>query len=334
MSTFGITNNPNNHALMATVGARIKADARMLAATATFWRLLGFGGLLLLGGIGVGLASFGYSYVTDQRATMAKVTTALADALNKVTLKTDGTVKLAPDSTVKLDTKGASVRLDPSGMPRPTPQQLAPDTLPQSRAKVVTDFSVFKIVNFGEGAVITGWGYDSSADAAPSEQLCYYTVQHHRERLEPLQHCEERHGISASTRIPGQPAAGGCQLRLVRRSGQYQAGQLSDVQVPPHRSGARRIAARLARPSALQLLHVLRPRQQRTHRTQPRSATRVHAPDRLSTRPPRLRRRPHPAALPRWPGYAHQHAMADAPGRQGKGQVGMQVARLPRGSAS
>jgi hypothetical protein len=151
----------------------------------------------------VGLASFGYSYVTDQRAPMAKVTTALADALNKVTLKTDGTVKLASDSTVKLDTKGASVRLDPSGMPRPTPQQLAPDTLPQSRAKVVTDFSVFKIVNFGEGAVITGWDYDSSADAAPSEQLCYYTVS-------TTENASNRYNIAkngtAYPRAPGFPA--------------------------------------------------------------------------------------------------------------------------------
>jgi hypothetical protein len=140
MSTFGMANIPDNRSLMATVGSRIRADARMLAATATFWRLLGFGSFLLLTGIGVGIGSFGYSYITDQRATMDKLTTAITDALNKVTLKTDGTVKLT-DGTVKLDTKGASVRLDTSGLPRPNAQQLNPTAQPQSQAKVVTDYT-------------------------------------------------------------------------------------------------------------------------------------------------------------------------------------------------
>lgn len=184
MNNFSIPNSSDNHALMATVGSRIRADAKMLAATAAFWRLLGCGGLLLLGGIGMGMAAFGYSYVADQRATMAKLTTALADALNKVTLKADGTVKvspettvkLAPNSIVKLDTNGASVRLDADSTSRPTPRQLDPNAQPQSKASVVTDYSVFKTVRFEQGWVMTGWDYNSSDDSAPYSQVCYYTV--------------------------------------------------------------------------------------------------------------------------------------------------------------
>jgi hypothetical protein len=184
---FGIPNTAMNRALASTVASRIGADAKMVAATAAFWRLLGLGGLLLLAGAGAGLAFYGYSYATDQRAANDRLATALADALNKVTLKTDGSVKLdSTGSTVKLDshaaavaldTRGGVVRLDSSGLAgsRPTEQQLAPDAKPVSNAKPVTDYTVFKTVQFGEGEVVTGWTFKSSEDSLPSRQYCYYT---------------------------------------------------------------------------------------------------------------------------------------------------------------
>lgn len=178
MSDFGIPNTPANRALSATVHSRIRADLTHLKATATFWRLLGLGGFLLLTGLGVGAAFYGYAHITDRTAQAAKddLAAALVTALNTVTLKTDGTVKLA-DTTVKLDASGASVRLDTGGaFMRPTERQLVPSAQPQSQAKTVTNFTIFKNVQFGSGIVSTGWAFHSSDDEKPSRQYCYYLI--------------------------------------------------------------------------------------------------------------------------------------------------------------
>ena len=185
MMNFGIPNTPVNRALASTVASRIGADTRMVAATAAFWRLLGLGGLLLLAGAGAGLACYGYAYATDPRATDNRLATALADALNKVTLKADGTLNLqstpvkldTAGATVRLDTQGGVVRLDSSGLGglRPTPQQLGSDSRPASNARPVTNFTVFHNIPFAEGAVLTGWNYRNSEDLKPANQYCYYT---------------------------------------------------------------------------------------------------------------------------------------------------------------
>jgi hypothetical protein len=99
----------------------------------------------------------------------------------------DATVRLdTKDATVRLDTKDATVRLDanakvtvsgnPYGdVPRPTPDQLRPNTPPSTNARVVTNYSVFKRVAYSKGAVVTGWSFSSNEDAAPSYEYCYYT---------------------------------------------------------------------------------------------------------------------------------------------------------------
>lgn len=188
MNSFGIPNTPANRALASTVDSRIRADARQVAANAAFWRLLGLGAFLLLTGIGVGAAFFGYSYATDTRAAEGRLATAIANALDRVTLKLnpdstvkvnpDSTVKLNPDSTVKLDTTGAIVRLDTRGaiLGHPTDQQLGVNTRPESNAKSVTDFTIFKHIPFGHGVVVSGWVFNSNQDATPAAQFCYYTT--------------------------------------------------------------------------------------------------------------------------------------------------------------
>jgi hypothetical protein len=166
--------------LASTVASRIGADAKMVAATAAFWRLLGLGGLLLLAGAGAGLACYGYAYATDQRAAANRLSAALADALNKVTLRTDGSVKLdSTGSAVGLDTSGAVVRLDTSGLAgfRPTERQLGADSKPDSNARPVTNYTVFKTIQFANGEVVTGWNFRSSEDGTPSHQYCYYTLE-------------------------------------------------------------------------------------------------------------------------------------------------------------
>lgn len=182
---IGITNSPMNSALASTVSARIRADSRMISAKSAFWWLLGIGGLMLMVGVGVALGIYAYSYATDHHAT--QLADAVAAALDRVTLKTDGKVVLNTDgasvrldssgATVGLDTRGATVRLDASGLPtswRPTEQQLGTNTRPQSNAKVVTNYTVFKAVKFGDGSVHTGWNFKSSEDISPTAQFCYY----------------------------------------------------------------------------------------------------------------------------------------------------------------
>lgn len=189
---FGIRNTPMNSALVSTVGARIRADAKLISATSAFWWLAGIGALLLMIGGGIGLATFGYNYATDRNA--KTLATALADALNRTTLKTDGKVVLDTDgatvkldsngvkldtsgATVTLDTRGSVVRLDTSGLTswRPTEQQLGSNIRPTSNVKPVTNYTVFHHVQFAHGEVVTGWSYKSNEDNMPSRQFCYYS---------------------------------------------------------------------------------------------------------------------------------------------------------------
>lgn len=190
--TYGIPNTPMNQTLASTVASRITADARRVSATAAFWRLLGLGGLLFLAGLGLGAAFFGYSYVTDTQVTMNKLSASIADALSKVTLKADGTVRAdgtveLAGATVKLDSTGSTVRLDTtdttvpldtsrlSNALRPSPQQLQPDSRPASNVTPVTDYTIFKSLRFGRGEVVTGWRFRSNEDTAPWQQYCYYS---------------------------------------------------------------------------------------------------------------------------------------------------------------
>jgi hypothetical protein len=146
-------NTQPNRALAQAVNWRITADAVMLSAKSTVWRLTGVGAMFALIGLGVGVGFFGYSYVHDPRTSAQKMAEAFAEALEKSTLRTTGEVKLDPQATVKLDADGAQVKVDPTGtvrldasgavirldpnavvnvrgvtpeVPRPTPDQLRP----------------------------------------------------------------------------------------------------------------------------------------------------------------------------------------------------------------
>ena len=155
-------NTQPNRALAQAVNSRITADAVMLKAKSTVWRLTGVGAMCALIGLGVGAGFFGYSYIHDPRTSAQKMAQAFAEALEKSTLSA-GEVKLDPQATVKLanggqvkvdstgtvrlDASGAVVRLDPSAMvnvrgltpevPRPTPDQLYPRryALPQGQRR-------------------------------------------------------------------------------------------------------------------------------------------------------------------------------------------------------
>jgi hypothetical protein len=196
-------NTQPNRALAQAVNSRITADAVMLNAKSTVWRLIGVGAMCGLIGLGVGAAFFGYSYIHDPRTSAQKMAQAFAEALEKTTLTTTGEVKLDPQAAVKLDTKGAQVQVDPTStvrldasgsvvrldpnavvnvrgvspeVPRPTPVQLNPNTVPGSRwANVVTNYTVFKYVTYGKAQVVTGWVFNSNEDLSPRSEYCYYS---------------------------------------------------------------------------------------------------------------------------------------------------------------
>jgi hypothetical protein len=176
VASFGIPNTPPNAALAATVRQRLKAEAARIKATNAFWWLAGLGVCMVLGGIGLGALAFGYSYVTDQRTAAGRLAEALVTALNQATITIVGTVKLDDGSTGKPDTKEATGHLDTTDSSiRPTEQQVRPQAVPPSGAKPVTDFTVFKHVEWGKGSVVTGWDYGSNEDETPKSQFCYYT---------------------------------------------------------------------------------------------------------------------------------------------------------------
>jgi hypothetical protein len=196
------TNTLPNRALAQAVNSRITADAIMLSAKSTLWRLTGLGAMCALIGAGVGGVFFGYSYIHDPRTSAEKMATAFVEALEKSTLKMTGEVKLDPQATVKLDA-GAQVKVDPMStvrldasntvvrldpnaavkvqggnnddIPRPTQNQLRFNTLPPSKVPVVTNYTVFKNVAYSKGTVMTGWNFSSNEEAAPSREYCYYT---------------------------------------------------------------------------------------------------------------------------------------------------------------
>jgi hypothetical protein len=170
-----IANTPQNLALAHAVNSRINADAMMLKAKSAAFHLASVGAmcaLISLGvGLGVGAGFFGYSYVNDSRTSAEKMAQAFSEALEKATLTgevkldTNGAqVRVDPTGTVKLNTSGTTVRLDPnavvnvrgsvtSEVPRPTQDQLHPKT---EKSNVVTNYTIFKTVKYGNGEVQTG----------------------------------------------------------------------------------------------------------------------------------------------------------------------------------
>lgn len=164
-----LPNSAENRVLASAVNARIKSDARLLNARAAGYRLAGAGGFCALLGIAIGAVLWGYAQTRGPAADADRVASAIAQALSGLTLKTEGTVKLDPNSTVGLGGR--------SEIPTPTPAQLGANAVPDSKAAVLTNFTVFKNVPFGQGQVVTGWNFTSSEQKSPSHQYCYYSEQ-------------------------------------------------------------------------------------------------------------------------------------------------------------
>jgi hypothetical protein len=171
---------------------KLTAGAQLEQAKTTLYRFGGMGVLAAMLGAGIGLACFGYSYVTDGRAQAQKMADAIVQALEKAQLTTTGDVKLADGSTVGLAPGGqvmlapnSTVRVDPSSTVK-VPGIVNPDThsttapppvqaaaSPQN--KIITQYTIFKTVAFDKGQVVTGWNFENSNQISPALQYCYYS---------------------------------------------------------------------------------------------------------------------------------------------------------------
>ena len=198
-SSLGVPNTPLNRALAAAMVRRLRSDAGVASASAMLLRLLGAGAFCLLLGAGVGAAFLGYSYITDSRTSLEKLTTAVADALSRVVLKVGdvnvkGSVPLDTSSaSVRLDSRGASVPLDASsasvrldskgatatleasgGREVPSREKLNGLNGPDPQSRIVRDLTLFNSRKLTEGQVVTGWHYSGSDEDVPDFQYCYY----------------------------------------------------------------------------------------------------------------------------------------------------------------
>jgi hypothetical protein len=103
-----------------------------------------------------------------------------------VTVK-DGQVALKPNQSVGLD-PNATVGIVPDAVVRvkgeisvpPPPDDGRRSTNQSGRrpvhsSKLLTNYTVFKHVQFGSGWVMTGWNYASNKQDSPSSQYCYYS---------------------------------------------------------------------------------------------------------------------------------------------------------------
>jgi hypothetical protein len=179
---------PDNVLLADAVASRMGADAALTNARSALWKFIGVGTILGAMGIATGGGLFAYAKVNEVSSSHAVLTTALTEALEKIALKVDasgevkatGTVSLAPDQIVALE-QDAKVSLDPNAKVKVTGQVSInipappPSATPaRAAAKVVTDFTVFKSVEFGKGRVDTGWKFATSSQLVPTFQSCSY----------------------------------------------------------------------------------------------------------------------------------------------------------------
>jgi hypothetical protein len=182
-----------NNRLSALVHNRIFADRFYITGKVGFWRCVGVGVALFGTGAALGIAFYGYSYITENVRTLDTLSSAFSKALSGVQLRAtaEGNVRIEPreltlarGQTISLD-GNSRVLLDPTAKVRAdgeikiqTPSISVPQSItPRSPTRVttITNFTVFKSVPFEKGTVMTGWNFLTSVQERPTSQYCYYT---------------------------------------------------------------------------------------------------------------------------------------------------------------
>ena len=192
-----------NQRLAGAVRYSVSADRFYIAGKAGFWRLVGVGLVAFAIGSALGLGFYGYSYVTQNSDRLDVLTSALSRALSEVRLQATakGTVELQPSElslakgqTISLDPT-SRVLLDPTAKVRadgeiqiqgPSISPPEGSTPRRATAPLITNFTVFKRVEFDKGQVWTGWKFLTSAQKSPTYQYCYYTETLEGSQFEPV----------------------------------------------------------------------------------------------------------------------------------------------------
>jgi hypothetical protein len=169
----------------SAMAAKARAEARHLSSEATLRRggcvalvLLGAGGLILLSGEGISLATGGMYAAQESEKTVAAILAQnreqnredLRAMLAATTIQTRGTV--TGEVSVK---DGGTVRVSgtvSADMPRPSPELAELPAV--AKAGIVTNYTVFKTVKFGAAEVQTGWMFKDGDQQRPSFQYCQY----------------------------------------------------------------------------------------------------------------------------------------------------------------
>jgi hypothetical protein len=192
-----------NQRLAGAVRYSVSADRVYIAGKAGFWRLVGVGLVGFAIGSASGLGFYGYSYVTESSDRL-EILSSLSKALSEVRLQATakGTVELQPSElslakgqTISLD-PSSRVPLDPMAKIRAdgeiqieSPSISAVGDTPRrtsSTTPIITNFMVFKKVEFENGQVVTGWSFLTSAQKLPTSQFCYYTEKLDYSKFEPV----------------------------------------------------------------------------------------------------------------------------------------------------
>jgi len=173
----------------SAMSAKARAEARHLSSQATLRRggcvclvLLGVGGLILLSGEGVSLATRGMYAAQETETTVAAILAQnreqnrddLRDMLAATPIHGTVTGEVTGEVSVK---DGGTVRVigQAPDMPRAQPEQARQDDLPPlSKAGVLRNFTVLQSVTFGVGEVHSAWEYRDGG-RRPSFQYCHYT---------------------------------------------------------------------------------------------------------------------------------------------------------------
>ncbi len=171
-----IAGTKENRRLAGLVNARVSADARLINAKAWAIWFGALGLMALLIGAGVGLAFLGVARSRDASGAADRLADTLTRALERSKLRAE----IDPGSTVRLDpaaqvamAPGSTVRVETAAMPRPGRDQLRPDAAPPSKQSVQTNYTVFKMVRWGQGQVVTGYTFAPDGKL-PEHQYCYY----------------------------------------------------------------------------------------------------------------------------------------------------------------
>ncbi|KMO12440.1 hypothetical protein [Methylobacterium platani] len=165
---------PENVALAQHVNGRLRAEARISNARAFLFRAIGFGAFVGLAGAGLGAAFYGYATMNEVGSASDKLAKALTQALETTTLKTSGEVRLT-DNTLKIE--GGLPAAKTKGEGRPdiaaiTGNQGKTEAPASAAAAIRTSFTVFKVVPYLDGSIVTGWDFKGD-EQKPEKQYCY-----------------------------------------------------------------------------------------------------------------------------------------------------------------